>query len=81
MLEVVHVAADMLVRRVTLLPLPSNAQVNEVAGVFHHKLTPSERTRRDDPATFARYLHHLCTHTHGNIPGPVKTYGYNNLIL
>jgi len=58
-LEVVHVAADVLIRRVISLSLLSDAEVNKVACVFHDKLALGERPGCDDPATFARNIHHL----------------------
>ena len=58
-LEVVHVAADVLIRRVISLSLLSDAEVNKVACVFHDKLALGERPGCDDPATFARNFHHL----------------------
>ena len=58
-LEVVHVASDVLVHGVILLSLPGDAEVNEVTGVFNNKLTATERTSGHDPATFARNFHHL----------------------
>jgi len=58
-LEVIHVASDVLVHRVVYLPLLSNAEVNEVTGVLHHELALSEKSGRYDTATFARDFHHL----------------------
>ena len=58
-LEVIHIAANMHVSTVVLLSLLSNAEVNEVTGVFHNKFSLLERSGCDDPATFARKLHHL----------------------
>jgi len=63
-LEVVHVAADVLVHWVAVLSLLGNAEVNKVTGVLHDKLALLERSRCNDPTTFTLNLHHLQVSIH-----------------
>jgi len=58
-LEIVHVAADVLVCRVVFLSLFSDAKFNEVTRVLHDKLALGERSCCDDTATLAWNVNHL----------------------
>ena len=49
MLEVIHVAASRHVVAILVLPLFSNARVDEVAGVLYDELTLLERFGSHDP--------------------------------
>jgi len=58
-LEVIHVAADVLVCRVVHLSLFSDAEFHQVAGVLHDKLALCEWSGCDDTATLAWNVNHL----------------------